>query len=189
MDFLMPVVYILLGIGLLGFGIILFYAFLPLFYAILGFGVGVAISQSLGLDQLATLIVAVLAGLIFFLLTRTLESLRRLLIGASLGFVVGAALANTLGATQPVTLIAAIAGAVIGALIVAAIFDPLIIVATSISGANFILAGIVGLTQNVTFDTTQIATGQFGPLLIWILLVVVGIFWQSSYKRRRRLRL
>lgn len=188
MDVLTGILYILLGIGLLGFGIFLFYLLLPVFYGFLGFGVGLIVADYLNVEQSVGLIFGIIGAVIFVLLTWQLEMLRRILIGIGFGILLGAAVANALAVDNTARLIIVVVGAIIGAFIALAIFDGFIIAASSIAGANFVLAGLFIVTDDITFRINDIATGETIALIIWAALAVLGIAWQLANLARLKLR-
>lgn len=188
MDVLTGILYILLGIGLLGFGIFLFYLLLPVFYGFLGFGVGLIVADYLNVEQSVGLIFGIIGAVIFVLLTWQLEMLRRILIGIGFGILLGAAVANALAVDDTARLIIVVVGAIIGAFIALAIFDGFVIAASSIAGANFVLAGLFIVTDDITFRINDIATGETIALIIWAALAVLGIAWQLANLARLKLR-
>lgn len=188
MDVLTGILYILLGIGLLGFGIFLFYLLLPVFYGFLGFGVGLIVADYLNMEQSVGLIFGVIGAVIFVLLTWQLETLRRILIGIGFGILLGGAVANALAVDETARLIIVVVGAIIGAFIALAIFDGFIIAASSIAGANFVLAGLFIVTQNTAFDINDIFAGETISLIIWAALAILGIVWQLANLARLKLR-
>lgn len=188
MDVLTGILYILLGIGLLGFGIFLFYLLLPVFYGFLGFGVGLIVADYLNVEQSVGLIFGIIGAVIFVLLTWQLEMLRRILIGIGFGILLGAAVANALAVDDTARLIIVVVGAIIGAFIALAIFDGFVIAASSIAGANFVLAGLFIVTDDIKFRINDIATGETIALIIWAALAVLGIAWQLANLARLKLR-
>jgi hypothetical protein len=167
----------------MAFGLLLFYAWLPLFYGLVGFDIGLLLGRSLtGEGGSMAIILGVLCALGLAGAAYSIEPFRRLLLGISGGVLFGLALASAfnLDSTSGGFLgigLAVICG-VIGATIVPKYFDMFIIGATAFSGAALVMAGANLLLPGVgLFDR---AAGGILPALMTMGLTVVGIGWQFS---------
>ena len=165
----------------MAFGLLLFYAWLPLFYGLVGFDIGLLLGRSLVGDAgFFAIVLGILCALLLAGAAYSLEPYRRLLLGISGGALVGLALASmfnldsTSGGFLGIAL--AVIGGVIGARVVPKYFDLFIIGATAFSGAALVMAGANLLLPGVgLFDR---AAGGILPALLTIGLTVVGIGWQ-----------
>ncbi|HRE47458.1 MAG TPA: hypothetical protein PLD47_07010 [Aggregatilineales bacterium] len=184
MTFLVGVLLVALGAGVLGFGIYLYYAFLPLFYGFLGAGIGFWLSQALGISSdilAAIVIIAVAVG--FAAAAQYLEPYRRILVGVSVGMGIALSVGTALGVSQFVLLIFAIAGGVGGAMVVASLYNELVIAASAMTGAAMIIDGlflILGLNGMFFYRYNLLGRGAFLTLILWIALTVGGIYWQLN---------
>ena len=169
------------GLAIMGFGLLLFYAWLPLFYGLVGFDIGLLLGRSLTGDSGSiSIILGVLCALVLAGAAYSIEPYRRLLLGISGGVLFGLALASafnldsTSGGFLGIAL--AVIGGLIGANIVPKYFDMFIIGATAFSGAALVMAGANLLLPGVgLFDR---AAGGILPTLLTLGLTVVGIGWQ-----------
>lgn len=175
---------ILVGLAVMGFGLFLFYALLPLFYAFFGVGVGYWFGSLLtgappGDANLVKLLFAIGGAILFGGSAYFLEPFRRILIGIGLGSLVGGMIASAIGLTGFLGAVIMIVAGVIGALITLAVFDPYIIIASAFGGAGLAMDGvhlIFGFTG--ILDRTAIADGAMMPLVIWIVAATIGMAWQ-----------
>jgi hypothetical protein len=172
---------ILGGLAIMAFGLLLFYAWLPLFYGLVGFDIGLLLGRSLTGDSGSiSIILGVLCALVLAGAAYSIEPYRRLLLGISGGVLFGLSLASavnldsTSGGFLGIAL--AVIGGLIGANIVPKYFDMFIIGATAFSGAALVMAGANLLLPGVgLFDR---AAGGILPTLLTLGLTVVGIGWQ-----------
>ncbi|MFT3730500.1 MAG: hypothetical protein QM780_03605 [Hyphomicrobium sp.] len=183
MSILGAVLSIATGVMILGFGLLLFYAWLPVFYGLVGLDLGLLLGRSLTGDIGFFAIVlgiagaAILAGLAY-----VLEPYRRILIGISAGMLIGVSLASALGLDAPSggflgTALAIVFG-VMGASVVPRYFDQFIIVSSAFAGAALVMAGANALFPGVgIFDRSQ---GAIVPTFLTLALAVAGIIWQMS---------
>ncbi len=175
---------ILVGLGVMGFGLFLFYALLPLFYAFFGVGVGYWFGSLLtgappGDANLVKLLFAIGGAVLFGGSAYFLEPFRRILVGIGLGSLVGGLIASAIGLTGFLGAVIMIAAGVVGALITLAVFDPYIIVASAFGGAGLAMDGLHLIFRSVgILDRTAIADGAMLPLVIWIVAGAVGMGWQ-----------
>ena len=93
------IVLILAGIGAMGFGLFLFYALLPLFYAFFGAGVGYWLGSFFtstipGEMSFIKLLFSLGGALVFASGAYFLEGFRRILIGIGLGSLIGGQIAS-----------------------------------------------------------------------------------------------
>ena len=183
MSFAGAVLLILTGLAILSFGLFLFYAWLPLLYAFVGFDIGLLLGRSLTGDVGTTAIVLGLAGAIALgAASYFLEPYRRILLGVSGGVLVGLSLAaaldldTMLGAVMA-RLLVLICG-VLGGILVPRFFDAFIIGSSAFSGAVMSIIGAHHLVPNLgLFD---IATGGPLPTALAVVLTLLGVIWQSK---------
>jgi hypothetical protein len=169
-----PLPFLIAGILLLLFGRSLFW----LFVAIAGFAAGVEATTYLFPHQteLFVLIVAVILGIIGALLAIFLQKLAIVIAG----FIAGGHLAAVLGSPylvheglkMPVAWVCFIVGGILGAILLYAFFNWALIILSSLYGSHLILREFL-------------ATHHYLPLFI-ILLALVGILFQASIYRRKR---
>ena len=126
------------------------------------------------------LVLAIAGGVGFGLLAYFFEPIRRVLVGIGAGAAVGFAIAGALGVNELLMLLGAFIGAVIGIPLALAVFDQLIIIASSLAGAaaaldgaHLILPGVDRLDR-----TTILSEGNWITLMLWLVLTAVGIVWQ-----------
>jgi hypothetical protein len=172
---------ILVGLGVMGFGLFLFYAFLPVFYAFFGIGVGYWLGSLLtgageGEMSMLKLLFGLGGGVLFAGAAHFIEQFRRMLIGIGLGSLVGGLIASAIGLTGIVGTIIMVVGAFIGAGITMAVFDRFIVVASSFAGAGVAMDGLHLIFRNMNImDRTG---GEITPILIWIIAGSLAMSWQ-----------
>lgn len=183
MSFAGAVLLILTGLAILSFGLFLFYAWLPLLYAFVGFDIGLLLGRSLTGDVGTTAIVLGLAGAIALgAASYFLEPYRRILLGVSGGVLVGLSLAaaldlDTMLGAVVARLLVLICG-VLGGILVPRFFDAFIIGSSAFSGAVMSIIGAHHLFPNLgLFD---IATGGPLPTALAVVLTLLGVIWQSK---------
>jgi hypothetical protein len=172
---------ILAGLGAMGFGLFLFYALLPLFYAFFGIGVGYWLGALLtgageGEMSLIKLLFGLGGGVMFAGAAHFIEPFRRILIGIGLGSLLGGLIASAIGLTGIVGTIIMIIGAVIGVGITLAAFDRFIIIASAFGGAGLAMDGLHLILRNV--DILDRTGGRLIPLLIWVFVGALAMSWQ-----------
>jgi hypothetical protein len=183
MSLLAGVLLIVVGLGVLGFGLFLFYGLLPLFYALAGLGIGLLLGEALtGNFGLIAIVLGILGAVILGGASYSLEPYRRILLGLSGGALVGLAIASWFGLDGLVGgffgTILGVVGGVIGAVVVLSFFDPFIIASSAIGGAIMVMTGAHLILPTVNlFDRS---TGGFWPTLITLILAVIGVGWQYS---------
>lgn len=183
---LSPLINFIIGLAVLLFGRHLFW----LFVAVAGFVFGVMVTPQLlpGQPDWLILLVALVLGLVGLLLAVVVQHIAIALAGFIFG---GYALLSLLAAVglrvSPWEWLIYIIGGIIGAVLILYLFDPALIVLSSVAGASLVteavrLSGVVTLTP--PFD-----------LALWVVLVIVGIvfqaglmFWQPPERRRIRRR-
>ena len=183
MSFAGAVLLILTGLAILSFGLFLFYAWLPLLYALVGFDIGLLLGRSLTGDVGAMAIVlgVVGAGLLGGA-AYVLEPYRRILLGVSTGVLVGLSLTaafnldTMLGAV--LARLTVLFCGIVGGFLVPRYFNPFVIGASAFSGAVLAIAGAHHLFPNMgLFD---LATGGPLPTALAVGLTLVGVIWQSK---------
>ncbi len=175
---------IFVGLAAMGFGLFLFYALLPLFYAFFGLGVGYWFGSLLtgappGDGNLIKLLFAIGGAVLFAGGAYFLEPFRRILIGIGLGSLVGGLIASAIGVTGFLGAVIMIVAGVIGAAITLAVFNPYIIVTSAFGGAGLAMDGLYLIFRSIgILDRTTIADGALVPLSIWIVVGTVAMGWQ-----------
>ncbi len=175
---------IFVGLAAMGFGLFLFYALLPLFYAFFGLGVGYWFGSLLtgappGDGNLIKLLFAIGGAVLFAGGAYFLEPFRRILIGIGLGSLVGGLIASAIGVTGFFGAVIMIVAGVIGAAITLAVFNPYIIVTSAFGGAGLAMDGLYLIFRSIgILDRTTIADGALVPLIIWIVVGTVAMGWQ-----------
>ena len=186
MALLNGILLILAGLGAMGFGLLIFYALLPLFYAFFGFGVGYWLGALLmnsppGDASFIKFLFALGGCILFAGAAYFLEPYRRVLIGIGLGALVGAMIASALGLTGVFGFIIMVLAGVGGALVTLAVFDQFIIVLSAIGGAGLAMDGTHLLLPSLGLvDRTAIGNGSMVPLIVWVVLAAVGMGWQFA---------
>src|ERR1700716_900123 len=172
---------ILTGLAIMAFGLFMFYAWLPLLYALIGFDVGLLLGRAFTGDVGTTAIVLAIAGaFILGAASYILEPYRRVLLGVSGGILLGLSGAAALGHDDWFggffgRVLALVCGAV-GGLLVPRFFDLFVIGASAVSGAAMVMTGANHILPGVRlFD--RAADGVL-PSLVTIILAAAGISWQ-----------
>ena len=171
MNLSVPIVSVIIGVAILLFGRKLFW----LFVAALGFAVGLEIAAYFMKEPPTwlTLAVALGCGVVGALLALLLQKLAV----AIAGFIAGGRVAWALAATFFVEHaqyrgITFVIGGIIGALLLLALFDWVLILLSSVEGAHLITTGIV--------------LPDKGELILFIVLAIAGVLVQGSMLRRSR---
>lgn len=170
----------------MGFGLLLFYMILPLFYFFFGFGVGYELSALLGASGAATnLIVALGTGIAFGLAAYFLEPFRRILIGVGLGSLFGGLIADAAGLSGFIGGAIMFVTAMMGVFVTLRMFDIFVIVSTAIGGAGMTLEGLSFIAPSLAiFDKSAIQQGAAAPFAIWLGLSLAGLAWQFKNLER-----
>jgi hypothetical protein len=177
------VLLIISGLAIMIFGLFLFYAWLPLLYAVVGFDIGLLIGRSIT-GEVGTLAVGLgVAGAVALgAASYFLEPYRRILLGVSAGFLFGLYLAmalnldTILGGTLARGL--AFACAVAGGMLVPRYFNAFVIGTSAISGASIILIGLHHVFPAI--GLFNVTSGDALPTAILIVLALAGAVWQSK---------
>ncbi len=183
MSFAGGLLMILTGLAIMAFGLLLFYAWLPLLYALIGFDIGLLLGRWLTGDVgTLAIVLGVIGAIILGVASYTLEPYRRVLLGVSGGALLGLSIAALFGWDGWVggffgLILAAILG-LIGGIVVPLYFDLFVVAASALSGAAIVMAGAHVLLPGVgLFDH---ASGALLPRLLTLVLAVVGMGWQMS---------
>lgn len=190
MAILLGIVWVLIGLGVMAFGLWLYYALLPLFYGVLGAGIGFWLGLAIAGSTIPDagwleLILAVAGAVVFALAAYFLEPLHRIITGTALGGFFGIAVAYALGGGTLLSVALAVAGAAVGSVIVPLVFDPSIIVITAVDGAAMVVDGAYTVLDVGFLDRFNLSTGdQLFALLIWIGLAMLAMGWQSRNSER-----
>ena len=183
------------GVGVMAFGLLLFYAILPLYYGLLGIGVGYWLGVALGGLIPATagwlpLVLAAAGAVGFGLLAYFFEPIRRALVGIGAGAAVGFAIAGALGVNELLMLLGAFIGAIVGIPLALLVFDQLVIIASSLAGAAAALAGVHLILPWVDHVNRIgiLPEGNWIVLMLWSVLSAVGLIWQFQNLNAWRVR-
>jgi len=171
MNLSVPIISVVVGVAILFFGRKLFW----LFVAALGFAVGLEIAVYFMKDppQWMTLLVALGCGVIGALVAILLQKIAI----AVAGFIAGGRIAWALAAAFFVDHahyrgLTFVIGGILGALLLLALFDWVLILLSSIEGAHLIGNGFT--------------LPEKGALILFIALAVIGVIVQGSMLRRSR---
>lgn len=176
----LAILLILCGIGIMGFGLLMFYAWLPLLYGLFGLEIGLLLGRWLTGDvgalalALGLAIAVVAAAAAYFL-----EPYRRALVGFMGGVVLVLTTLSILGMDRllagfSATILAAIGG-ILGATIALRYFDVFIVVASAFGGAALIITG-----AQLLLPMPADPSGSILPALLTIILGIFGLRWQIS---------
>jgi len=169
---------ILTGLAIMGFGLFMFYAWLPLLYALIGFDVGLMLGRAFTGDVGTTAIILGIAGaFILGAASYVLEPYRRILLGVSGGILFGLSVAAAFGLDGWFggffgRILALVCG-VVGATLVPRFFDLFVIGASAVSGAAMVMTGANHILPGVGFFDR--AGGALLPSLVTIILAVVCV--------------
>ena len=171
MNFSVPIISVIVGVAVLLFGRKLFW----LFVAALGFAVGLEIAAYFMKEppQWMTLLVALGCGVIGALLAVLLQKLAV----AIAGFIAGGRIAWALAGAFFVDHahyrgLTFVIGGILGALLLLALFDWVLILLSSIEGAHLICNGVT--------------LPEKGAMILFIALAAIGVIVQGSMLRRGR---
>ena len=171
MNLSVPIISVAVGVAILFFGRKLFW----LFVAALGFAIGLEVAAYFMKEppQWITLLVALVCGVIGALLAILLQKLAI----AVAGFLAGGRIAWALAATFFVDHvhyrgITFVIGGIVGALLLLALFDWVLILLSSIEGAHLIGNGFT--------------LPEKGTMILTIALAAIGVLVQGSMLRRSR---
>jgi hypothetical protein len=171
MNLSVPIISVIIGVAILLFGRKLFW----LFVAALGFAVGLEIAAYFMRQppQWMTLLVALGCGLIGALLAILLQKLAI----AIAGFLAGGRIAWALAAAFFVEHahyrgLTFVIGGILGALLLLALFDWVLVFLSSIEGAHLIVSGM--------------PIPEKGAMILFIAVAVIGVIVQGSMLRRSR---
>lgn len=193
MSILVGILLIVWGIALMGFGLMLYYTLLPLWYGLFGGLVGFFVGDWLmggGNGWFGNLVVwlfAIGGAAIFALAAYQLEPYRHILAGILMGFAVGEMLALLFGGGAFLTVLLSVIGAVVFAALAVNLFNPLLVAGSSIAGAALVMDGVYLILPFLGFfvDRTNAANaGNFWAIVVWIVLALVGFGWQWNNLNR-----
>jgi len=181
MPFSAGIVFIATGLAIMLFGLLLFYAFLPLLFAFIGFDIGILLGRWLTGEIGA---IAIALGIVFALVlafaSYSLEPYRRILLGTSSGIVAGLALVVGLGLegwfSGFINLLLLLAAGVIGGCLVLYFFDAFVIITSAFAGASLAVAG----AQLLLRGGLHSGISGFWPSIAIMILAAIGIAWQLS---------
>jgi hypothetical protein len=182
MLFSFGVLLLLGGLGIMAFGLFIFYAWLPLFYALFGFEIGFLLGEWLAGGNVGTLaiVLGIVGAVAVASATYYLEPYRRILLGYWGGALVILSLASLLGLDRLTSgflgILLAVAGGVIGAMLTSRFFDLFVVVASAFGGATLAVAGARTLLLSMGWPVT----GTLLPALFTVVLSLIGVGWQLS---------
>ena len=173
---------ILVGFAILGFGLFIFYAWLPVFYALFGFEIGLLLGGWMfGSAGLARIAVGIALGAVLAAATYLIEPYRRIVVGYLGGSVVSLSLASLIGLgrfdSALLAALMAVIGGVAGAMIAMRFFDALVIAASAYGGATLIVLGARMLLPIASEPTALSAI----PAIIAIVLAILGMRFQLQH--------
>lgn len=175
------------GLGLMGFGLLLFYAFLPLFYGMFGAGLGYWLGLILTGETVLTaglleFVLAIAFGVAFAAAAYWLEPIRRILAGLQVGALAGLVIGYALQTGTVFQLVLAIVGAIAGVFLARRVFDLLIVVISAFTGAAIAIDGAYVLFPNVPIldRFASLSRGGLVSIALWVVLAVVGAIWQYT---------
>jgi hypothetical protein len=174
----LAILLVLCGIGIMGFGLLMFYAWLPLLYGLFGLEIGLLLGRWLTGDvgvlafALGLALAAAAAAAAYYL-----EPYRRALVGFMGGVVLVLAILSILGMDRMIAsfsaMILAAVGGVLGATIALRYFDVFIVVASAFGGAALIVTG-----AQLILPTPTEPSGSILPTLLTVILGTFGLRWQ-----------
>jgi hypothetical protein len=174
---------ILTGLAIMAFGLFLFYAWLPVLYALIGFDIGLLLGRALVGDFGTIAVVLGFAGAVILgAASYFLEPYRRILLGVSGGVLFGFSVAAAFGLDGWFGgvfggMLALLCG-VIGGLLVPRFFDLFVIGASAFGGSAMVMTGAHHVLPGAgLFD---LAAGGVMPALLTVILTVAGVSWQYS---------
>jgi hypothetical protein len=180
MLFSLGVLLLLGGLGIMAFGLFIFYAWLPLFYALFGFEIGFLLGGWLAGGTVGTLaiVLGIVGAVAVASATYYLEPYRRILLGYWGGALVALSLAALLGLDRLTSgflgILLAVAGGVIGAMLISRFFDLIVVVASAFGGATLAVTGVKTLLLSMGWPVT----GMLLPALCTVILSLIGVGWQ-----------
>ena len=193
MNILLGILLVVWGLGLMAYGLFVFYALLPLWYGmfggLLGFFVGALITGSSNgwFGNMLTWILVIVGAALFAGLAYQLEPFRRVLAGLLMGFGLGSLLAAIFGGGVFLTILFGGVGALIYAVLVPLFFDPMIVVGSSFSGAALVMDGAFLLLPFLGFlldRSNSSNNGNFLAIVVYVVLGMIGLGWQLSHLSR-----
>ena len=179
MLFSFGVLLVLCGLGIMGFGLFIFYGWLPLFYALIGFEIGFLLGKWLaGSVGTIAVMLGIVGGVAAASATYILEPYRRILLGYWGGALISLSLASLIGLERLMGgffgIPLAVAGGVIGAMLTSRFFDLFVVVASAFGGATLAVAGAQSLWLSMGWP----APGTLLPALVTVVLSLIGVSWQ-----------
>lgn len=171
------------GLAIMAFGLFLFYAWLPLLYALIGLDIGLLLGRTLTGEVGATAwVLGIIGAVLLGTASYWLEPYRRILLGVSIGLLFGFSVSAAFGLDGWFggffgRILALVCG-VIGGFLVPRFFDAFVIGTTAVTGAAMVMLGAHHILPGVgLFDR---AAGGVVPAVLTIVLALVGIGWQYS---------
>jgi hypothetical protein len=177
------VLLILTGLVIMAFGLFIFYAWLPLLYAIVGLDIGLMLGRWLTGDVGAVAIILGIAGAIILgAASYFLEPYRRVLLGVSIGVLFGLSIVTAFNVDSVIGVVVSrlfvLLCGLLGAAFVLRFFNAFVVGASAISGATMAVAGVHHLLPGMAlFD---LGSDSFLPRAVTLILAVFGVIWQAQ---------
>jgi hypothetical protein len=167
------------GLGLLLFGLFLFYAWLPFLYALFGFEIGFLFGNRLfGHGGAAPVAAGIILGIVLAAATYVVEPYRRIVIGYLGGSLLALSLLGLDRARGGILgAVVAVCAGVPTALLTATYFDYFVIAATAYGGAA--LCVFAGQSLLSLFGASTVGSGT--ELLLNLALAAVGARFQLRH--------
>jgi hypothetical protein len=180
MPFPAAILLIAFGFVLAVFGLFLFYAWLPFFYALFGFEVGFWLGDRLFGQGSAPIVVGIMLGIVLAAATYTFEPYRRIVVGYLGGSLVALALLSLDRSTGGIFVaVVAVCGGVGGALVASKFFDYFVIATSAYGGAV-----LTGFGAWSLLSLLGAPTGGSGiEFLLTVALTAIGVGFQMRHLR------
>ena len=170
---------ILCGLGIMGFGLYLFYAWLPLFYGLVGLEIGLLLGKWVtgSIGPIAVML-GTTGGVLAASSAYYFEPYRRTLLGYIGGALIMLSLASAVGLDRVthgfISAVVSVAGGLIGATVARSYFDWFVVGASAVGGATLVVAG-----AQMVLPIAQ-ASGSLLPIVLTAILTIIGISWQRK---------
>jgi hypothetical protein len=171
---------ILVGLALLGFGLLLFYVWLPLLLGLYIFAIALLAADGVAANgSSAPILLGTLAGFTAVGARPFIGRSRRILAACLGGSLAALSIAYPFGVGEAAAPVLALSGGVVGGLLVSSFFNLSVIAASACGGATLLAVGVRGLLS---------IAGEPGGGIVVLLaaaFVVMGIRFQLSQMNPR----